>query len=62
MKKLQIGILVIMLLGAIVILYNAIHGMKLNQEYEDAVDEFNFVINEYEMMIKSMKRSGGIAE
>ena len=62
MKKLQIGILVIMLLGAIVILYNAIHGMKLNQEYEDVVDEFNFVINEYEMMIKSMKRSGGIAE
>ena len=51
-----------MLLSTGLILYNAVYGVKLNQEYEDSIDELNFVINEYEMMIESMKRSGGIAE
>ena len=62
MKKLQIALLIIMLLSTGLILYNAVYGVKLNQEYEDSIDELNFVINEYEMMIESMKRSGGIAE
>lgn len=62
MEKMKFTILIILLLATVMNLYNAIYGVKLNREYKDAVYELNFVINEYEMMIESTKRIGGMME